>query len=497
MKKYPPTTKTDDFQGECECVAKERIADVVGERQGGVRAKGVQNRPRCAKISRYIPFETKRRANQPSMNAIEVRDLSKKFRKLSLRRNYRTFKDIFTGYFIPGNGGAPKPNDPSEFAALKNVSFTIPKGETWGMIGRNGSGKSTLLKMMAGIYRPDAGEIVIDGRVSALIELGAGFHPDFSGRENVYINASILGMSRKRINEIFDDIVRFAELEEFIDNPVRTYSSGMFMRLGFSVAIHVDPDILLVDEVLAVGDESFGAKCRERMEAFIRNGKTILLVTHDLSQVAKWCDGAVWLDKGELKAIGKPERVIDAYLAAVSEKDNEGALAAEALQTTDESEESVNRWGDQTVTIDHVTITAADGAPRKVFGTGDPITVELSYTPHKPVVDPVVGVAIHKADGAHCYGANTDIERLHLPRLDRPGKVKIIFDRMELVEGGYSFSVAIHAKDGHAYDFHDQMYPFSVRSKIKDVGSFRPPHRWEIDGRAPIPMADAAEGTTA
>ncbi|MBF0171391.1 MAG: ABC transporter ATP-binding protein [Nitrospinae bacterium] len=414
------------------------------------------------------------------MNAIEVRNLSKKFRKVTLRRNYRTFKDLFTGFRSDRTAGSAP-----EFSALTDVSFDIPAGRTWGIIGRNGSGKSTMLKMLAGIYRPDAGTIIVNGRVSALIELGAGFHPEFSGRENIYINASILGMTKKKINEIFDDIVRFAELEDFIDNPVRTYSSGMFMRLGFSVAIHVDPDVLLVDEVLAVGDESFGNKCRDRMESFKKAGKTILLVTHDLSQVLKWCDGALWFDKGELKAIGKPERVIDAYLAAVAEKDNRGALDDESRAESAPAPESVSRWGDQTVTIDKVTIKGADGVARKVFATGDAVTVEIDYTPHKTALDPVVGVAIHKADGVLCYGGNTDIERLHIPRMERPGVARVHFDSLPLVEGGYTFSVAIHAKDGHAYDYHDQMHPFSVRSKVKDVGAFRPPHRWEIAGAVP------------
>ncbi len=425
------------------------------------------------------------------MNAIEVRHLSKKFRKVTLRRNYRTFKDLFTGFMAERKSNGTVPATPDEFAALKNVSFEVPAGRTWGIIGRNGSGKSTMLKMLAGIYRPDEGEIVTNGRISALIELGAGFHPEFSGRENIYINASILGMTRKKIDTIFDEIVRFAELEDFIDNPVRTYSSGMFMRLGFSVAIHVDPDILLVDEVLAVGDESFGNKCRDKMENFKKAGKTILLVTHDLTQVQKWCDGALWFEKGELKAMGKPERVIDAYLAAVATKDNEGALVDESLHEG-ETAEAANRWGDQTVTIDKITIKGADGRPQKVFATGDAVTVEIDYTPHKTVLDPVIGVAIHKADGLLCYGGNTDIERLHIPKMATPGVAKIHFDSLPLVEGGYAFSVAIHAKDGHAYDYHDQMHPFSIRSKVKDVGAFRPPHRWEVDGSVPAPSpADA------
>src|SRR5471030_3166170 len=194
---------------------------------------------------------------------------------------------------------------PSEtFPALTDVSFSVPKGATYGVMGRNGSGKSTALKLVAGITKPTSGTVRVEGRVSALIELGAGFHPEISGRENVYINGMMLGLSRREIAARFDDIVRFAELEEFIDAPVKTYSSGMYMRLGFAVAINVDPDVLLVDEVLAVGDEGFTHKCLDKFSEFRRRGKTILLVTHSLNLVERFCDDAVWLDSGRKRAHG-------------------------------------------------------------------------------------------------------------------------------------------------------------------------------------------------
>src|ERR1700681_3414612 len=209
---------------------------------------------------------------------------------------------------------------PSEtFPALQDVSFSVPKGSTYGVIGRNGSGKSTALKLVAGITRPTTGTVKVNGRISALIELGAGFHPEISGRENVFINGIMLGLTKREIQERFDEIVDFAELREFIDAPVKTYSSGMYMRLGFAVAINVNPDVLLVDEVLAVGDEGFTHKCLDKFAEFKRSNKTILLVTHSLNLIERFCDEALWLDGGRAMSLGDPKRVIGAYLTKVEE----------------------------------------------------------------------------------------------------------------------------------------------------------------------------------
>src|SRR5207248_5609260 len=213
------------------------------------------------------------------------------------------------------------------FPALKGVSFAVPQGSTFGVIGRNGSGKSTALKLVAGITKPTTGAVRVRGRISALIELGAGFHPEISGRENVFINGIMLGLTKREIQERFDEIVDFAELREFIDAPVKTYSSGMYMRLGFAVAIHVNPDVLLVDEVLAVGDEGFTHKCLDKFSEFRRRGKTILLVTHALNLVERFCDEAIWLDAGIARAQGDPKRVVGAYLTKVEEGE-ETLLAA-------------------------------------------------------------------------------------------------------------------------------------------------------------------------
>ena len=238
------------------------------------------------------------------MNAIEVVDVTKIYRRYSRRRQFATLKSALL------SGTMLRDLRPDEtFPALSHVSFSVPRGSTYGVIGRNGSGKSTALKLVAGISKPTSGRVRVDGRISALIELGAGFHPEISGRENVFINGIMLGLSKREIAKRFDEIVDFAEMKDFIDAPVKTYSSGMYMRLGFAVAIHVDPDVLLVDEVLAVGDEGFTHKCLDKFGEFRRRNKTILLVTHSLGLVDRFCDEALWLDRGNKKLSGDPRRV--------------------------------------------------------------------------------------------------------------------------------------------------------------------------------------------
>src|SRR6187399_2215106 len=245
------------------------------------------------------------------MNAIELDHVTKIYRRYS-GRQFATLKSALLQRSLV------RDLRPSEtFTALADVSFAVPKGSTFAVIGRNGSGKSTALKLVAGITKPTSGSVRVDGRISALIELGAGFHPEISGRENVFINGIMLGLTKREIQRRFDEIVEFAELTEFIDAPVKTYSSGMYMRLGFAVAIHVDPDVLLVDEVLAVGDEGFTHKCLDKFAEFKRRGKTILLVTHSLGLVERFCDEALWMNAGRKRASGDPKRVVGAYIAKV------------------------------------------------------------------------------------------------------------------------------------------------------------------------------------
>src|SRR6202163_1040324 len=292
------------------------------------------------------------------------------------------------------------------FPELSGVSFSVPKGSTFGVIGRNGSGKSTALKLVAGITKPTMGTVRVEGRISALIELGAGFHPEISGRENVFINGIMLGLTRRQVQERFDDIVDFAELREFIDAPVKTYSSGMYMRLGFAVAIHVDPDVLLVDEVLAVGDEGFTHKCLDKFAELRRRGKTILLVTHSLGLVERFCDTAVWLDGGRLRAHGDPKRVVDEYLMDVEHNEEQllatttaraveatsgsgkpgraeepegesAAPAADPDQPMDMFRATEGRWGSREVEITDVAFLGHDLLPSFVFHSGDKMSIRL------------------------------------------------------------------------------------------------------------------------
>jgi ABC-type polysaccharide/polyol phosphate transport system ATPase subunit len=270
---------------------------------------------------------------RPSVDpAIELVNVTKIYRRYG-GRQFTTLKSALLQRSIL------KDLRPSEvLAALTDVSFAVPKGSTFGVIGRNGSGKSTALKVVAGITKPTSGAVRVQGRISALIELGAGFHPEISGRENIFINGIMLGLSKREIQRRFDEIVEFAELREFIDAPVKTYSSGMYMRLGFAVAIHVDPDVLLVDEVLAVGDEGFTHKCLDKFGEFKRRGKTVLLVTHSLGLVERFCDEAVWLDAGRTRAEGDPKRVVGAYITDVERQEEQQLAAGDAKAKLDAGE---------------------------------------------------------------------------------------------------------------------------------------------------------------
>src|SRR3954449_4210927 len=365
------------------------------------------------------------------MYAIQATHASKVYRRYSRRHQFTTLKSALL------SGSLTRDLRPDEtFAAVRDVTFTVPKGRTLGVIGRNGSGKSTLLKLVAGITKPSEGSVKVDGRISALIELGAGFHPEISGRENVFINGIMLGLTKRQITERFDEIVEFAEMKEFIDAPVKTYSSGMYMRLGFAVAIHVDPEVLLVDEVLAVGDEGFTHKCLDKFAEFKRRGKTILLVTHSLGMVERFCDEALWLDTGRVKGSGDPKRIVGAYITDVEKREEQELAAGDArakesagaaIVSPDEPASAVlpdnpvetatgpadmfrateGRWGSREIEITGVTLIGGDGQAGHVFHSGDPMDVRIRMRAPLPIDDFVVGIGLFNADGTCCYGTNT------------------------------------------------------------------------------------------
>lgn len=481
------------------------------------------------------------------MAAIELDHVTKVYRRHGHSRRYATLKSALL------TGSLAKDLRPEEsFLALKDVSATIRKGVTYGVIGRNGSGKSTLLKLVAGITKPTSGAVRVNGRVSALIELGAGFHPEISGRENVFINGVMLGLSRREITRRFDEIVEFAEMEDFIDAPVKTYSSGIYMRLGFAVAINVDPDILLVDEVLAVGDEGFSLKCLDKFSEFKRRGKTILLVTHGLSMVERFCDEALWIERGENRLVGDPKRVVQMYLSDV-ERAEDLLLAAQdakaqqtpvsappepvvtepvepepaagpASESEPESDEATDtdaadddaqpdnmfvakegRWGSGGVRINRVTLEG-DHGPAHVFHTGERLTIRMQVSAPIEVDDFAFGISIFSNDGVCCYGTNTHIEEMTSRSLKGEATVSFVIDRLDLVGGTYKLDVAAHKRDGFSYDYHRLLYTFRVKSRTKDVGIYRPHHEWsfsdnvqfkpDTDDSDVAPAVDPAPATT-
>ena len=428
--------------------------------------------------------------------AIRVSDLTKVYERYSHRKQFRTLKSALLG------GSLLQELKPDErFTALTDVTFNVREGSTFAVIGRNGSGKSTLLKVIAGISKPSSGSVAVNGRISALIELGAGFHPEITGRENIFINGIMLGLTKKEIQSRFDAIVSFAELEDFIDAPVKTYSSGMYMRLGFAVAIHVDPDVLLIDEVLAVGDEAFVRKCLDKISELRRRNKTILLVTHSLGLVERMADEALWIDHSRVQMRGDPKKVVDAYLARVTQHEERALATAEAeavaefrdrdissepeqpkteVEPISAFEREKGRWGSREVEIKDVAILDAEGTPKHVFNTGASVTVRLGIATTGTIKDFVFGVAIFDADGVCCYGTNTYLEELSPVSFTGEGEVRFVIPELRLVEGTYFLDVAAHQRDGYPFDYHRALHKFRMKSKVRDVGVYRPNHRWEF-----------------
>jgi ABC-type polysaccharide/polyol phosphate transport system ATPase subunit len=413
------------------------------------------------------------------VNAIEVRDVRKNYRRYGRRKSFGTLKSAILSGRLRRDLAADH-----SFEALRGVSFDVPAGKTFGIVGRNGSGKSTMLKLIAGIGRPTSGDVQVHGRVSALIELGAGFHPEISGRDNVFINGMMLGLSKREVASRFDEIVAFAELEDFIDEPVKTYSSGMYMRLGFSVAINVDPDVLLVDEVLSVGDEAFTHKCLDKFAEFRRRGRTVLLVTHSLDLVSRLCDEALWLDQGIVRGHGDPRRVIDAYLMDVAAAENKAldrprvAAVSPSDTPSDMTRAVEGRWGSREAEILAVEFVRTDGVTAHVFESGEALAIRMRVRAHRALEDFVFGVALFSADGVCCYGTNTDIEGAEPGEFSGDGEVEFIIESLCLVAGTYKVDVAVHRRDGVPYDYHRSLYTIRVTSRLNETGIVRPPHRW-------------------
>ncbi|MCJ7735865.1 MAG: ABC transporter ATP-binding protein, partial [Anaerolineae bacterium] len=327
--------------------------------------------------------------------------------------------------------------DREEFWALRNVSFEIQRGETVGLIGANGTGKSTVLKLISRIVEPTSGEIEVTGRVGALLELGAGFHPDLTGRENIYLNASIQGLSRDEVRSKFDEIVDFAELHRFIDVPVKHYSSGMYVRLGFSIAVYTEPDILLVDEVLSVGDASFQRKCLNRISSLREKGSTILFVSHDLESIRRLCSRGIWLQDGVVAASGPVEKVIDTYMSAIRREH------VESLRQNSISK-NAKRWGSGEIEIVEVELLDALGRPGMMFKTSESIVVRIHFVAHRRIEQPVFGIAIHRDDGMHISGPNTRSSGFDTAVVEGTGYVDYCVEALPLLEGAYELSATAY-----------------------------------------------------
>ncbi len=348
--------------------------------------------------------------------------------------------------------------------ALDEVSFEVRRGETVGIIGANGAGKSTLLSLITGTIQPTHGTIRTHGSISSLLELGAGFHPDLSGRENVFLYGAIMGMSRAYMRERFDAIVEFAGLEEFIDQPVKYYSSGMYVRLGFAVAVEVDPDILLIDEVLAVGDANFQQKCIAKMEEFRQRGRTMLIISHDLSTIQKVSDRILLLDHGRVMGLGTPTEMIDQY---------------EAQERTQRCDTFRREWGSGEVQLHSVELRDTAGEPTDTIPAGRGLSIQLGYRSEQRIERPVFGFSIADADGHTVHGSNTQHSGLELASIEGEGRLQLDLPELPLAPGHYMLSLSAHSWD-HKTNFHrlDHAFPFIVTSDTSCDGCLMLTSQW-------------------
>lgn len=432
---------------------------------------------------------SRRSGLMPDRPLVRFDKVSKRFRIQHERP--RSFQDLVVR-------GFRRRISTEEFWALRDVSFVAEPGISLGIVGANGSGKSTLLKLVTRILAPTSGRITVRGRVSALLELGAGFHPELSGRDNVFLNASILGMPRREVAARFDTIVKFADLERFIDIPIKHYSSGMYARLGFAVAINVEPDILLIDEVLSVGDEAFQARCLEAIQRFHAAGKTLLLVSHDLSAICSVCNEAVWLDGGQIRAQGPPRGVVAEYLAGVRGQGAEGAgrpsplLEGDGTSIEEPGGARPARWGSGEAEILDVLFLGAGGAISASVRSGDPLTICIRYRALQRVERPVFGLAISTVRGVLVTGPNTQLGGLPIGLIDGEGLVTYALDELPLAPGEYRVSASIYDEScTHPYDYRDNWYSLAVLGAAdgEGPGIIRWPARWSHH-----PEASDAEG---
>lgn len=367
------------------------------------------------------------------------------------------------------------------FWALQDVNLEVRRGEAVGIIGPNGAGKSTLLKILSRVLRPDGGHVAVNGRLSGLIEVGAGFHGDLTGRENIFVNGAILGMSRREIREKFDAIVEFAGIREFLDMPVKRYSSGMYVRLGFSVAAHMEPDVLLVDEVLSVGDVSFKAKCMDTMRGFLRRGASILFVSHNLAAIKRFCDRVVLLDHGQVRCTGTPDLAIGEYSRLVSDLEDANPTGIEASHIG-------GRCGSRgPAAITAVRILDSSGRPARTFTSGEPVRIELDYRVD-PAAGPIVpnfAISVHMFGAGLFYQFESRRDGFNLSAHTGEGTVAVELPRLSLGEGIYQIGVALADEKGlPEHDWHDRAYRINVLSDGVTEGPVHQPRHWHVVAQA-------------
>lgn len=446
-------------------------------------------------------------------NAIEVNNITKKFRIYYDKGALLKEKVIFRNR-----------NKFEERWVLNGISFDVKKGEAIGLIGHNGCGKSTTLKLLTQIMFPDSGSIEMCGRVSSLLELGAGFHPDMSGRDNIYINASIFGLSRKEIDSRLDEIIEFSELGDYIDNPVRTYSSGMYMRLAFSVAINVNADILLIDEILAVGDANFQTKCFNKMLEIKKKGTTIVLVSHSLGQIEQICERSIWIHEGLIRMDGTPREVHNEYLQYMENKrretldskaekekqerekqqkeeqeaqetmeeqevhaqENGAGQEAEQTETEQDNAEAANpaamRRGSGEARMQSIKSYNSKGEEKYNFSSGEDIIFEITYETYEKIEQAIFGLSIFRIDGTRCYGSNTRVDRVKEFEIEKDGKARVCFDHNQLLPGRYFVDVCIAKGFDMIVDYMDTVNEFEITGSTEEMGFMKMSHTWEVEG---------------
>lgn len=426
-------------------------------------------------------------------NAIEVTNITKSFKIYQDKGNTLKEKILFKNR-----------RKYEERKVLDGISFEVKKGEAIGLIGSNGCGKSTTLKLLTKIMYPDSGKIEMKGRVSSLIELGAGFHPDMSGRENIYINASIFGLNKKEIDKRLENIIAFSELEEFIDNPVRTYSSGMYMRLAFSVAINVDADILLIDEILAVGDANFQTKCFDYLRELKASGMTIVLVTHDTGTVERFCDAAIWINNGKIAAEGKTTLVIDKYMQFMNTKKMEGIQREEKFKNTIEDDKdrkdkieylekvdettlykqamdyNVKHFGLQQAIITKARLLNDKDEETSILMSNSKYKIEIFYKMKNTMEELVFGMGIYTLEGTWIFGTNTMLSQLKIFPKNQQGLIVYHGDEMNLLSGKYILQISITDVNGTPIDFYREYLKFDVINARRDAGIIYMKNYWEV-----------------